>query len=531
MMTHRTMPPLALLMCACIQGNVSPMDPTDASPTPSDLSSDGGISPDGPRDLGPDQEPEDMGEDAGEDGGDQDAVVEPAEVLAFPSARGAGARVTGGRGGRVMRVTTLADSGPGSLREALEATGPRIITFAVSGTFRVESTLRPGDGDFTIAGHTAPAGGVTITGRRRVLVFEAVDNFIVRYIRVRPEYYLDAERDGSDAAELLGASNYILDHVSVSFGSDEVMSSRGRAHDGTFQRVLFAEGKTGSLFGDSNDPSLSQDLSFHHNAFYNITHRHTNMHSDGRIDHYNNVIFNWRFRWSVILGRIQLNHIANHYSRGCLGTPSGQNSFNKVFYNADYAPKLHSAGNIVVPDFFTDPDADNAALWSWRVDVEEGPYAGASANTPLTRDYFTRQAFALLGPRADVSSALEAFEDVTRDVGANARLSADGDIIAEVDDLDTRYLRGIRAQECIEYVSSSQGQDFDQTEHYRAFHDAVSSTPIDTHTYAVSSPDGIPDPWKIARGLDVTQDLTTHVWPSGYVGIEEYLHEIDRGAL
>lgn len=532
----RLLPPCALLLCACTQGSITPMDTeptpdmsqprdmsvTDVMPPPRDTTPD--VTPDPMADTTPDLEPpEDQTPDV------SDMPVEPAEVLAFPSARGAGARVTGGRGGRVLRVTTLADSGPGSLREALEASGPRIITFAVSGTIELRSTLRPGSGDFTIAGQTAPRGGVTLTSQRRTLLLDDADNFIIRYIRVRPVYTsVGRNENGADAVELLGATNYILDHVSVSWGNDEVLSSRGMAFGGTFQRILFAEGKTGSLFGDSNDPSLSRDLSFHHNAFYNITHRHPNIHADGRVDHYNNVIFNWRFRWSVVLGRLQLNHVANHYSRGCLGTPSGQTSFNKVFYNADYAPELHSAGNLVVPDFLTDPMADNSVLWNWRVDVTSGPYAGAMANTQLTTDYFVPAPFPLLGPPATISTAQEAFDDVTQDVGANARVDASGNVISEIDDLDAKYLADIRAGDCVEYESSSRGQNFGDTPHHQAFHASVSETPIDTHTYEISSPDGIPDPWKVARGFAATDDLTTHIWPSGYIGIEEYLNAVDR---
>lgn len=454
------------------------------------------------------------------DGGTRDGGP-PGEVLAFPSARGAGAYATGGRGGRVIRVTTLASSGPGSLREALTAEGPRIITFAVSGTIVIDSTIVVSNGDFTVAGQTAPRGGVTLTGGSRVIELRGVDNFIIRYLRVRPEY------SSFDALGLIDCSNYIFDHVSVSFGGDEIMTTRGDTDDLTFQRILMAEGKTGTLFGDSNEPSLSENLSFHHNAYYNVTHRHPNVHTFGRADVYNNVVFNWRFRWSVVIGDVQLNHLANYYSRGCLGTPNGNNSFNKVFYDPAFEPEIHSAGNLVVPDFLTDPAADNWGLWNWRVDVTDGPYAGAGANTQLTRDYQTASAFPLLGPATSVQSAREAFEDVSTDVGANARLDENGDVVAEVDDLDALYLRNIRSGDCVEYMSSSAGQDFDRTAHYAAFRSSISTTPIATG-YADSNEDGIPDAWVTARGFGVDADLTSHVWPSGYVGVEEFLNEVDR---
>ncbi|MEM6959119.1 MAG: hypothetical protein AAF645_25785, partial [Myxococcota bacterium] len=439
----------------------------------------------------------------------------PGEVLAFPSARGAGAYATGGRGGRVIRVTNLNDAGEGSLRAALNAEGPRIITFAVSGIILVDSTIRVSNGDFTLAGHTAPSGGITLSGPGRVLEFRGANNFVVRFLRVRPEY------TSFDALGLIDCSNFIFDHASVSWGGDEVMTTRGDTDDVTFQRLLLAEGKTGSLFGDSDNPELSENLSFHHNAFYNVTHRHPNVHTYGRSDVYNNVVFNWRFRWSVVIGDVQLNHMNNYYAQGCVDDPNGNNSFNKVFYNAAFEPEIHSAGNLVMPTHLTDPDEDNWRLWNWRIDVDSGPYAGARANTQLTADYQVAEPFALLGPATRVQSAEEAYGDVSNDVGANRRIDERGNVIDEQDDIDAFYLRGIRAGDCVAYRSSSSGHDFDTTSHYRTFIDGRSSEPV-ARGYADANEDGIPDAWATARGFSPTDDLSVRRWPSGYIGVEEY---------
>ncbi|AWB46901.1 hypothetical protein DCC85_10710 [Paenibacillus sp. CAA11] len=100
---------------------------------------------------------------------------------AFPGAEGGGKYTTGGRGGEVVEVTTLADSGPGSLREAV-STGNRTIVFKVGGVIQLESPLKIIGDNVTIAGQTAPGDGITVIGHPTT--FEG-NNLIVRYMRFR----------------------------------------------------------------------------------------------------------------------------------------------------------------------------------------------------------------------------------------------------------------------------------------------------------------------------------------------------------
>ena len=104
------------------------------------------------------------------------------QTLAFPGAEGAGRYAIGGRGGRVLRVTHTGDSGPGSLREAIEARGPRTIVFDTGGVIRLETPLVIRRGQVTLAGQTAPGGGITLIGQPLVI---SADDVIVRHIRSR----------------------------------------------------------------------------------------------------------------------------------------------------------------------------------------------------------------------------------------------------------------------------------------------------------------------------------------------------------
>jgi pectate lyase len=188
---------------------------------------------------------------------------------AFRGAEGFGASITGGRGGAVIEVTTLAADGPGSLQAALDTPGPRIIVFTVSGVIETDIIEIP-HGDVTIAGQTAPGAGITIDGRLFAAYDESVQNIIVRHVRVRPTQP-SGPGEQFDALQFSLASRVLLDHVSVAFGIDETIDLYS-ARDVTVQWSSIESSATQGHpegehnYGLINGPEGAR-ASIHHNLF------------------------------------------------------------------------------------------------------------------------------------------------------------------------------------------------------------------------------------------------------------------------
>jgi hypothetical protein len=197
------------------------------------------------------------------------------EALAFPGAEGAGRLSAGGRGGRVLRVTNLNDSGPGSLRAAVDLDGPRTVVFDIGGTIRLASPLRIRRGRITLAGQTAPGGGITLRDHPLVI---AADDVVVRYIRSRLG---DESGVEADAISVERGRRIILDHVSASWSVDETLSIGSRydppergIYDVTVQWSVIAESlnASGHTKGDHGYGSLVRGghgarMTFHHNLW------------------------------------------------------------------------------------------------------------------------------------------------------------------------------------------------------------------------------------------------------------------------
>ena len=232
------------------------------------------------------------------------------EVPAFPGAEGHGRYVTGGRGGKVLHVTNLNDSGDGSLRWALSQSGAKTIVFDVSGYIDLKSQLDV-TSNTTIAGQTAPEGGITL--RYYTLYLGKCDNVIIRFIRSRRSQVKDVN-DGADATWGRRRKNIIIDHCSFSWSIDEVASFYDNCNF-TMQWCTIAEGlaNPGHSKGAHSYGGIwgGKEASFHHNYLSHIQNRAprfngaryewTNWDKDRfentvdaeRVDFRNNVIYNW----------------------------------------------------------------------------------------------------------------------------------------------------------------------------------------------------------------------------------------------
>lgn len=251
---------------------------------------------------------------------------------AFPGAQGFGSNTIGGRGGRVLLVTNLHDTGPGSLRAAVEATGPRIVVFRVSGTITQMSRINIKNPYITIAGQTAPGGGITLRsnpcnsdGTMRIHTHDVV----IRYLRLRPGPYPCAGLHSSgDALTVENPETYrvVIDHCSLSWAVDEDLGVWDDAHWLTFSWNIISEGLSHSTHtggehskGAHLSGSRTYGVSFHHNLLAHNNDRNPQPTNPGIADIRNNVIYNYGYNAALTSnahGRPYFNFVNNYYRPG-----------------------------------------------------------------------------------------------------------------------------------------------------------------------------------------------------------------------
>ncbi|MFC1605135.1 polysaccharide lyase family 1 protein, partial [Planctomycetota bacterium] len=292
-----------------------------------------------------------------------------ASVPAFPGAEGFGAQSIGGRGGKVLFVTNLDDSGPGSLREAVETTGPRTVIFRVSGTIALKSSIAIKKPYITIAGQTTPGDGICLKNHSMVI---AADHVIVRHIRCRAGDNAKAE---SDSLSVSSGRDIIVDHCSASWSVDETLSasSRGRLGNVTVQWCFISESLHDSIhhkgphgYGALIRGSYGNGYTYHHNLF---AHHHARLPRPGNyidrsedpegfiFDFRNNVIYNWAGRAAGYNADgsngtnsiTKMNFVGNYYKTGINSEGS------LAFSESTHSARAFFSGNCMNGSYPDDP--------------------------------------------------------------------------------------------------------------------------------------------------------------------------------
>lgn len=428
---------------------------------------------------------------------------------AFPSAEGFGAGTTGGRGGRVIHVTTLAEAGPGSLREALEATGARTIVFDVAGVIDLgapntanifddsptNNVLTIRTGNVTIAGQTAPCGGITIRGRLYAEYDRAVQNIIIRHLRVRPPAWTGSGAGGEqyDSVRISINNRVVIDHVSASFGVDETVDAY-EARDVTVQWSIFGEAATtGHAEGAHNYGMLNDGGRFtvHHTLFAHNRNRNPAL-GEGPAESINNVAYNVRhgFIHHNEAGGT-FNIIGNYFKQG------PNDSLIPFYFDGD---PFTGVGYYLADNYVDDPGQLVASV--------DNPWSNTAyfsdLGAPATLRRTTVHAYSGSGyvPVTTTSSTV-AYDTVLRLAGAFPRDSVDTQMITETRSTSPRAgMWGAR------YPSNL----------FAGL--TTCAPPADTDR------DGISDAWERSHGLDPARASDNQTPMGGYPAIEVYLEEL-----
>src|ERR1043166_8508084 len=250
-------------------------------------------------------------------------AARPVALPAFPGAEGFGATTPGGRGGKVITVTNLSDDGPGSLRAACEAEGPRIVVFRISGVITLSKKLVIKNPYITIAGQTAPGDGICLRNYTFVI---ATHDVVVRYLRSRLGDVTAQEDDSITLAA--GAKNVVVDHCSATWSIDEDLSLAGDVSNVTVQWCLIAEGLNHSKHskGAHGYGSLSRangPVTWHHNLWAHNASRNPRLGDNyGRppyptFDVRNNVIYDYgEIASGLTQGVLKVNYVGNDIRPG-----------------------------------------------------------------------------------------------------------------------------------------------------------------------------------------------------------------------
>ncbi|TNF43462.1 MAG: pectate lyase [Bacteroidetes bacterium] len=442
-----------------------------------------------------------------------------AQQPAFPGAEGGGMFATGGRGGKIIFVDNLNDKGEGSFRKAIETEGPRTVIFRVSGNIELQKTIHIKNGDLTIAGQSAPGGGICL---KNYGIRLDADNVIIRFIRVRPG---DIMKEENDAISGIGRKNIIIDHCSFSWAMDEVASFYDNENF-TMQWCIISE----SLFKSEHHKGEhgyggiwgGLNASFHHNLLSDHTSRnprfcgsrYSGKPENEKTDFRNNVIYNWGFN-SVYGGEEgSYNMVNNYYKPGPATKKAGRNrilDLTQMFFNTNINPDTLGAGWFYIDGNIVEGNPEiSANNWEGGVQgkgVDEMAIEKSKLKTPVP--FFP----------VKTDHAETAFNKILQYGGASFyRDEVDARIIQETKTGDEKFGNSFEG---------GKNGIIDSQNDVGGWPDLKSEKPK-----ADTDNDGMPDEWELNNKLDPkTADNNKTNLDKNYTNIEVYLNSLVQGLI
>jgi len=404
-----------------------------------------------------------------------------AAPLAFPGAEGFAATVTGGRKGQVYHVTTLADSGAGSLRDAVSQ-GNRIVVFDVSGVIKPTDVIVVAGDNITLAGQSAPGDGITIYGRETS--FSSRSNIIVRYVRFR-QGMTDASGSAKKTVNITDGQNMIFDHVSIQWGRWDNFGITGTSSTITLQNSIVGEGVPPQNFGSIIDGE--QDITIAHNLWIDNNERNPKFKANGECT--NNVVYDWGTGGGIIGGHSGTDWYEDYIGNYLIAGPTAVDKFFTFYTNTDHA---YQTGNMV--DVNKDGQLNGRAVVNADFQGTSPPTFETAAHSkpavPVTV-LSAEDAYARVVAQAGTCQHRDAVE--LRLIGQLTSLGTKGAIIADESD--------VGGQPAMTQVTRPAGFDTDG--------------------------DGIPDTWETAHGLNPNSasDGNGDYTGDGYTNVEKYLNE------
>ncbi len=440
------------------------------------------------------------------------------ELPAFPGAEGNGKYTTGGRGGKIIYVTNLEDNtSMGSLRYAINQSGPRIIMFKLSGTIRLKSKLSISKPDVTIAGQTAPGDGITL---RDYPVVVSTNNVIIRFMRFRMG---DVAKQQDDALGGRRYKNIIVDHCSMSWSTDECVSFYDNEFF-TLQWNIISESLRNSVHdkGSHGYGGIwgGKGVSYHHNLLADhdsrnprfCGSRYSNKPDEELVDFRNNVIFNWQSNSAYGSEGGRYNLVNNYYKAGPATSSSKQGRIIEPY--ADNGGNSQPAGTYgrfyVSGNYMTKSSSVTNDNWlGVNMHSTFSTYAPGVTKDDLKSD--------VEFPHASVTmhSAEKAYEKVVAYAGASLKR----------DSVDLRIIHDVSTG-TVTYTDGGNGSKNGIID----TQDAVGGWPVleSLTPPADSDEDGMPDTWEMSHDLNPYDDSDAKLKSVDgiYPNIEVYINSL-----